>query len=103
MNLNEKRRDVAREICRCYGITLSVDILHAFADMLEPFKVLRGHRLLEEGQVCDYMYYVERGLLLQYYKKKNVSGTKPSGKSIPLDQLIIWGKAIFSKSSFEIP
>ena len=55
MNLNEKRRDVAREICRCYGITLSVDILHAFADMLEPFKVLRGHRLLEEGQVCDYM------------------------------------------------
>ena len=76
MNLNEKRRDVAREICRCYGITLSVDILHAFADMLEPFKVLRGHRLLEEGQVCDYMYYVERGLLLQYYKKKNVSVTE---------------------------
>ncbi len=76
MNLNEKRRDVARDICRSYGITLSVDALHAFADILEPFKVLKGHRLVDEGQVCNYMYYVERGLVLQYYRKNNVSVTE---------------------------
>ncbi|MCH5176082.1 MAG: Crp/Fnr family transcriptional regulator [Prevotellaceae bacterium] len=69
MKLNEQRRDVAREICRKYGVTLSVGALHAFADILEPMKVLRGHRLVDEGDVATSMFYVERGMVLQYYKK----------------------------------
>ena len=76
MNLNDKRRDVAREICRCYETTLSVEALHAFANILQPFKVLRGHKLVKEGEVCNYMYYVDRGMVLQYYTKNKVTVTE---------------------------
>lgn len=76
MDLNEQRRDVAREICRTYDVTLDVDTLHAFADMLVPFKVLRGHRLVNVGEVCNYMYYVKRGLVLQSYTKNGMEVTE---------------------------
>ncbi|NLV52787.1 MAG: Crp/Fnr family transcriptional regulator [Bacteroidales bacterium] len=76
MNLNERRRDVAREICRCYNIALSVEALHAFANILVPFKLLRGQKLVDEGEVCNYMYYVDRGLVLQYYKKNKATVTE---------------------------
>lgn len=76
MNLNDKKRDVARDICRSYGVTLSVETMRAFAEILVPFKVLKGHKLVEEGEVCNYMFYVERGMVLQYYKKNKVTVTE---------------------------
>ena len=76
MNLNEKRRDVAREICHSYGITLGIEALHAFASILVPFKVLRGHQLVSEGQVSDYMLYVDRGMVLQHYTKNGATVTE---------------------------
>mgnify|MGYP002621815441 FL=1 len=76
MNLNEQRRDVAREICRSYGVTLSVDAFHAFMNILQPQKLLRGHNLVNEGEVCNCMYFVERGMVLQYYTKNNVTVTE---------------------------
>ena len=76
MNLNDRRREVAREICRIYDVSLSVEALHAFADILVPFKVLRGHKLVNEGEVCNYMFYVEKGMVLQYYKKNNTTVTE---------------------------
>ena len=76
MNLNDRRRDVAREICRIYDVKLSVDGLHAFANILVPMKVLRGHKLVSEGQVCNHMFYVDRGMVLQYYTKNNATVTE---------------------------
>lgn len=76
MNLNDRRRDVAREICRSYEITLSVEALHAFANILMPLKVLRGYKLVSEGEVCNSMYYVERGMVLQHYTKNGASVTE---------------------------
>lgn len=76
MNLNDRRRDVARDICRHYDLTLSVEAMHAFANILVPFKVLRGHKLVDEGQVCNYMYYVDKGMVLQYYRKNSTIVTE---------------------------
>ena len=76
MNLNEQRKDVAREICRIYGITLSVGALNAFANILQPQKVLRGHQLVSESDVCNAMYFVVRGMVLQYYMKNNAMVTE---------------------------
>lgn len=72
----DKRKDIAREICSNYGVTLSVEAMNAFANILHEFKVLRGHVLVDEGEVCRYMYYVEKGLVLQYYKKNDVTVTE---------------------------
>lgn len=76
MKLNERRRDVAREICRKYGATLSVEALHTFADILQPLKVLRGHKLVAEGDVATSMFYVEKGMVLQHYKKNKTTVTE---------------------------
>lgn len=76
MNLNDRRRDVARDICRHYDVTMSVEAMHAFANILVPFKVLRGHKLVDEGQVCNYMYYVDKGMVLQYYRKNSTIVTE---------------------------
>lgn len=76
MNLNDRRRDVAREICRIYDVKLSVEALHAFTNILVPMKVLRGHKLVSEGQVCNHMFYVDRGMVLQYYTKNNATVTE---------------------------
>lgn len=69
----EKKRDVAREICRSYNVTLSPEAMEKFANMLVPRKLLRGAHALAEGDICNYMYYVERGLVLQYYHKNNLA------------------------------
>lgn len=76
MNLNEHRRDVARDICRKYGAVLSVEAMHAFADILQPMKVLRGHKLVAEGDVATDLFYVEKGMVLQYYMKNNLKVTE---------------------------
>lgn len=76
MKLNEQRKDVAREICRIYGVTLSVGALNAFANILQPQKLLRGHQLVSEGDVCNAMYFVVRGMVLQYYMKNNAMVTE---------------------------
>lgn len=76
MNLNDRRRDVAREICRIYDVKLNVEALHAFANILVPMKVLRGHKLVSEGQVCNHMFYVDRGMVLQYYTKNKATVTE---------------------------
>lgn len=76
MKLNEQRKDVAREICRIYGVTLGVGALNAFANILQPQKLLRGHQLVSEGDVCNAMYFVVRGMVLQYYMKNNAMVTE---------------------------
>lgn len=75
-NSIDQRKEVAKEICRNYGLALSVTGLKEFADVLVPFKVLRGHQLVSEGEVCGHMFYVHRGLVLQYYKKNNTEVTE---------------------------
>lgn len=76
INLNDRRRDVARDICRAYDVTLNLEALHAFANILVPMKVLRGHHLVSEGDVCNSMFYVDKGMVLQHYKKNNATVTE---------------------------
>lgn len=64
----DKRKDAAREIARkC--MTLSTDGLNMLAEILVPLKFPRGTTVLNEGEVCNNMYYIEKGLVRQYYLK----------------------------------
>lgn len=76
MSIIDKKKEVAREICRSYNITMSIEALNAFTDILVPFKLLRGQNLVSEGEICNHMFYVEKGLVLQYYKKNNITVTE---------------------------
>ena len=64
----DKRRDIAREIARRY-CTLSPQGITTLAEILVPFKVAKGEKLLHEGEVCSYMYFVDKGMDRQFYYK----------------------------------
>jgi len=64
----DKRRDVAREIARGY-CTLSTQGITTLASILVPYKVAKGEKLLQEGDVCKSMFYVEKGMVRQFYYK----------------------------------
>ncbi len=64
----DKRRDIAREIARRY-CTLSTQGITTLSELLVPYKVAKGEKLLKEGDVCKFMYYVEKGMVRQFYYK----------------------------------
>ena len=64
----DKRRDVAREIARIY-CRLSPSGIEALSELLVPFKYAKGDVVLPEGDICKHMYFVERGMVRQYYYK----------------------------------
>ena len=66
----DKRRDIAREIARRY-CTLTPKGIDTLSQILVPFKVPKGDELMHEGEVCKYMYYVDRGMVRQFYYKNN--------------------------------
>lgn len=60
--------DVAREIARIYS-RLSPDGIDALSSILVPFKFAKGDVVLSEGETCRHMYFVEHGMVRQYYYK----------------------------------
>lgn len=71
----DRRRDVAREIARIY-CTLSPVGIQALASILVPIKVQKGELIFPEGQVCNAMYYVDRGMVRQFYYKNGKDVTE---------------------------
>ncbi len=66
--MTDKRRDIAREIARRY-CTLTPKGIETLASILVPIKAAKGDRIMKEGDVCKFMYYVERGMVRQFYYK----------------------------------
>lgn len=72
----DKTRDIAREICAIHNVTLSNDNLKRLADIIVPIKLIRGKTIVAEGEICNCIYYVKHGLLLQSYKKNDAVVTE---------------------------
>lgn len=68
-------RDVAREIARIY-CRLTPTGIDALAGMLVPFKYAKGDVIMPEGHICQYMYFVSRGMVRQYYYKNSKDVTE---------------------------
>ena len=61
-------REVARELARKYS-TMTHEELDVLESVLVPMKFSKGEIILREGEVCRNIYYVERGLIRQFYFK----------------------------------
>jgi CRP-like cAMP-binding protein len=61
-------RDVARELARRYS-TMTHDELDALEGILIPKKFQKGEIILREGEVCENIYWVAKGLVRQFYYK----------------------------------
>ncbi len=71
----ENHRDVAREIARifCPLTPLGVEVLDS---ILVPMKFQKGAKILEEGEVCRALYFVEKGMVRQFYYKNKKDVTE---------------------------
>lgn len=67
--LPQTTRDIARELARKYS-TMTHDELDILENILVPMKFAKGQKILREGEVCKNIYYIERGLVRQFYFKK---------------------------------
>lgn len=72
------KRDIARELSRKYS-TMTHDELDVLEDMLVPIKYGKGENILQEGEVCRYISYIEKGLIRQFYTKNGKEVTEHLG------------------------
>lgn len=78
------KRDIARELARKYS-TMTHDELDILENVLVQMKFAKGDMILKEGEVCKNIYYIEKGLVRQFYFKKGKDVTEhmaPEGEII---------------------
>ena len=72
-------RDIARELARRYS-TMTHDELVALESVLVPMKFSKGEMILREGEVCNHIYFIEQGLIRQFYYKNGKEVTEHLGE-----------------------
>ena len=72
-------RDIARELARNYS-TMTHEELDILESILVPMKFAKGEMILNEGEVCENIYYIERGLIRQFYFKNGKQITEHLGE-----------------------
>ena len=71
-------REIARELARKYS-TMTHDELDLLESILVPMKFAKGAMVLNEGEVCKNIYYIDKGLLRQFYYKNDKELTEHLG------------------------
>ena len=72
-------RDIARELARKYS-TMTHNELDTLESILVPMKYAKGEMILSEGEVCKNIYYIEHGLIRQFYFKSGKEVTEHLGE-----------------------
>jgi CRP-like cAMP-binding protein len=49
--------------------SLSEESRAALTSVLQPMELPKGHNILRPGAICQYLYYIEKGLTRTYYLK----------------------------------
>ena len=71
-------RDIARELARKYS-TMTHDELDILESVLVPMKFAKNEMILKTGEVCRNIYYIDRGLIRQFYFKNGKEVTEHLG------------------------
>ena len=69
-NISITTRDVARELARRYS-TMTHDELDMLESILVPMKFAKNEFILREGEVCNNIYWIVKGLVRQFYFKND--------------------------------
>lgn len=76
--LQTTTRDIARELARKYS-TMTHDELDTLESILVPKKYAKGEMILSEGEVCEEISYIDKGLIRQFYYKNDKELTEHIG------------------------
>ena len=93
MNMNSNI-DIAKRIASSLNCTLSKEVLKTFAEILVPEKYKKGERILDEGQVCDSLYFIDKGMTRQFYFKYDKDLTEHIGYE---DAIIVCLESYFNE------
>lgn len=74
-DLTSTTRDIARELARKYS-TMTHDELDTLESILVPMKFTKGQTILAEGEICRNIMYIAKGLVRQFYFKKEKEVTE---------------------------
>lgn len=74
-NIGLVKRDVARELARRYS-TMTHDELDVLESVLVPMKFQKGEKILAEGETCEHIYWITKGLVRQFYYKNDKEVTE---------------------------
>ncbi len=69
------RREIAKEIARIY-CALTPQGIDTLGSILVPVKYQKGETILPEGEVCRSLYFVDKGMVRQYYYKNSKDVTE---------------------------
>lgn len=76
--IGKNSRDIARELSRRYS-TMTHDELDILESILVPMKFAKGDMILKEGEVCRCIYFIDKGLVRQFYIKHGKDVTEHLG------------------------
>ncbi len=93
MNMNSNI-DIAKRIASSLNCTLSKEVLKTFAEILVPEKYKKGERILDEGQICDSLYFIDKGMTRQFYFKYDKDLTEHIGYE---DAIIVCLESYFNE------
>lgn len=61
--------DIAKQIIAetCPNRKLKLENIRLFADIIQPKKYQKGDIILNEGDICNCLFYIEKGFIRQHY------------------------------------
>lgn len=71
--------EIAKRIAGTLSCTLSRDSLVMFADVIVQEKFKKGERILDKGEICTSLYFVDKGMTRQFYYKYDKDLTEHIG------------------------
>lgn len=86
--------DIAKRIAASLNCTLSKEVLKTFAEIIVPEKYKKGERILDEGQICDSLYFIDKGMTRQFYFKYDKDLTEHIGYE---DAIIVCLESYFNE------
>ena len=80
--------DIAKQIIAetCPNRKLKLENIRLFADIIQPKKYQKGDIILNKGDICNCLFYIEMGFIRQYYVKHDKEVTE----HLACEKDIVW-------------
>ena len=67
--MTDKRKDIVRDLARQLGIAMSPATVTNIANQMVPLKFAHRKPIIKEGEDCDHIFYIDKGLVRLFYHK----------------------------------
>lgn len=70
--------EIAKQIIKetCPNRKIKLENIRLFADIIQPQKYHKGDIILNDGDMCNCLFYIEKGFIRQYYVKHDKEVTE---------------------------